>query len=516
MKIRGLVFLPMLVFTLTYLLTCLLGAIALLVNLQPFVDLFEYFSGTRPAPLAGDALTVTLVLLFVAPLVMWVGYVIVVLRLGHRMRSRLEPSHPSLPLIVPYAVFGVCATVAIISLIRASSIGSLGAWFDFTAWINARWRTFGVLSFFEFVNIYMFVPFSAAWIALEVSGPGAKRFVLRWAPALIAVALAIPLFQKKAAVVSLIIIACAYVLQAALGGRRLQRVILVGAVTLFTLYFAMVVVPTFNVARGAETLIAQRQPASSPPATSPPATSPPATSPPATSPPAASPPAASPPAASPPAASPTQVAVPKTGQVGSISSLGTSTTQTVVVVVYAFLAPITRTSAPALYYAIIFPKVHPYFGLDLGQDIVCSRKIGCHGLRMPDDNIVVWDYMNPTVNGGTVAAPFQFVLYSQVGVAGAVIGSLVVGALLAIAWLWVLRQRGDKVAGPLWATLIILFAIYLAIDSLRNSTTVSYGLIWPAILVAGITVLRLKGQFSTKPTPDAALREQLGSEVPQL
>jgi hypothetical protein len=42
--------------------------------------------------------------------------------------------------------------------------------------------------------------------------------------------------------------------------------------------------------------------------------------------------------------------------------------------------------------------------------------------------------------------------------------------------------------------------IYSAIDSFRNSTFVSYGLIWPSILVAAITVLRLKGQFSTKLT----------------
>ncbi len=474
MRGRGLILLPMLVFTLTYLLTCLLGAIALLVNLQPFVDLFEYFSGTRRAPLVGHELTVTLALLFVAPLVMWVGYVLVVLIVNPRMRPRLQPSVPSVPLALPYVVFGVFAAVAIVSLIRASSISSLGAWFDFTAWINARWRTFGVLSFFEFVNIYMFVPFSAAWIALEVSGPGARRFVLRWAPALIAVALAIPLFQKKAALVSLIIISCAYVLQAALNGRRLQRVTVVGGVTLLTLYFAMVVVPTFNVARGAETLIAQRQPAASP------------------------------------------TAGPKTGPVGSISSLGTSTTQTLVVVVYAFLAPITRTSAPALYYAIIFPRFHPYFGLDLGQDVVCSRKIGCHGLRMPDDNIVVWDYMNPTVHGGTIAVPFQFVLYSQVGVAGAVIGSLAVGGLLAIAWLWVLRRRGDDVSSSLWATLVIVLAIYLAIDSLRNSILVRYGLLRPSILVAAITALRVKGHLPSSVTWRSSIAKRMGPEAPPL
>lgn len=179
-------------------------------------------------------------------------------------------------------------------------------------------------------------------------------------------------------------------LQAALRGKHLQRMMLVAGVMLFILYLAMVVIPTFNFARGDQTLIAQRQSAASPPA--------------------ASAPAASPPATSPTTASPTAVAVSKPGPGGSISSLGASTTQTVVVVVYAFLAPITRTSAPALYYAIIsLSSIRTWTWS--WPDIVCSRKIGCHGLRMPDDNIVVWVYMNPTVHGGTVAVPFQFVLY---------------------------------------------------------------------------------------------------------
>jgi len=485
---RGLLLLPMLVFSVTYALTCLLGAIALLLNLQPFVDLFEYFSGTRRAPLAGDALIVTLVLLFGAPIAMWAGYVLVVSIVGPRVRSRPEPPRASLPLWLPYAVFGMCAAIAIASLARASSFGSLGAWFNFAAWVNARWRTFEVLSFFEFVNIYMFLPFTAAWVVLEVSGPGAKRFALRWIPAVSAVALAIPLFQKKAAAVSLIIIASAYMLQTVFRGKRLRRVILVGAVALFAMYSAMVVIPTFNVARGAQEQIAQRQP----------------------------PPTA---AATPPtgvATPPTGPGTSPTGGERSISALAQATTQVGVVTVYAFLAPITRTSAPAMYYAIIFPNVHPYFGLDLGQDILCSPRIGCHGLRMPDDNIIVWDYMNPTVHGGTVAAPFQFVLYSQVGVAGAVIGSLAVGALLAIVWLWVLRHRGDDVSSPLWATLVIVFAIYLAIDSLRNSTLVSYGLIWPVLGVAVITILRLKRELSAEQKPGYGLVGRARSDTPWM
>src|SRR5260370_16768627 len=132
MRGRGLILLPMLVFTLTYLLTCLLCAIARLVILHPFVDLFEYLSGTRRAPLVGHELTVTLALLFVAPLVMWVGYVLVVLIVNPRMRPRLQPSVPSVPLALPYFVFGVFAAVAIFSLITPSSIPSLSPCFSFT------------------------------------------------------------------------------------------------------------------------------------------------------------------------------------------------------------------------------------------------------------------------------------------------------------------------------------------------------------------------------------------------
>lgn len=427
---RGLVLLPMLVFTITYVLTCLIGAVALLLNVQPFVDLFENFSGTRRPPLAGESLTIALVLLFGAPIAMWVGYVLVHLILSPGVQPRPEQPHPPLPLWLPYAVFGVCAAVGVASIVRASSISSLGAWFDFSAWVNARWRTFGALSFFEFVNIYMLVPLTAAWVALEVSGPGAKRRILRWAPAVIAVCLAIPLFQKKAAVVSIIIIGSAYLMQAVLRGKHVRRRILIGAGAVMGLYFAMVVVPTFTVAWNLR---------------------------------------------------------------------NQATTEVGIVATYALLAPITRTSAPALYYPIIFPSTHSYYGLDLGQDIVCSPRIGCHGLRMPNDNIVVWDYMNPTFHGGAVAAPFQFVLYAQVGLAGALIGSLVLGTLLAIAWLWVLRRRGDDVSSPLWATLVIVFAIYVAIDSLRNSTLVSYGLLWPSLLVAVISALSFWSRSFSRP-----------------
>ena len=412
----------MTVFSITYLLTCLLGAIALLVNLQPFVGLFEQISGTRAAPLTGKNLIVALVLLFGAPIAMWIGYLLIQVALGAEVQSRPERYQSSHSLLLPYAAFGVCAAIGMASIVRASSLSSLDAWLNFSTWVNARWRLFGTLSFFEFVNIYMIVPFTAAWVALETSGSGAKQVILRWAPAVIAVGLAIPLFQKKAAIVSIIVIGCAYLMRSVFRGQHVERRVFIGAGALLGLYFAMVVVPTFSAAW---------------------------------------------------------------------SLRNEASTEVGVVAAYALLAPITRTSAPALYYPLTFPAKHPYYGLDLGQDVLCSPKIGCHGLRMPDDNTVVWNNMNPSFHGGAVAAPFQFVLYAQVGLAGALVGSLVVGTLLAIAWLGVLRHHGNHVSRPLWATIVIVFAAYLAIDSLRNSTLVSYGVVWPSLLIAAISAIHL-------------------------
>ncbi len=111
---------------------------------------------------------------------------------------------------------------------------------------------------------------------------------------------------------------------------------------------------------------------------------------------------------------------------------------------------------------------------------------------MPDDNIVVWNAMNPTEPGGNVAAPYQFPLYSQIGLAGSLIGNLVVGLLLGLLWrVAVSRIRGREAASTFGA-LVVLLAIYLAIDSVRNSILVSYGVIW-GIGALGLMVIASSG-----------------------
>jgi uncharacterized YccA/Bax inhibitor family protein len=108
---------------------------------------------------------------------------------------------------------------------------------------------------------------------------------------------------------------------------------------------------------------------------------------------------------------------------------------------------------------------------------------------MPDDNIVVWRYLNPNLPGGTEMVPYQFVLFSQISTAGAVAASLIVGALLALVWFGSQARLVPRPWNGLLGALILLLAAYLGIDSLRNSLIVSYGVVWGAVFVGAVAGL---------------------------
>ena len=131
---------------------------------------------------------------------------------------------------------------------------------------------------------------------------------------------------------------------------------------------------------------------------------------------------------------------------------------------------------------------------------------------MPNDNHVVWDHLNPKLPGGSVAAPFQFVLYSQVGLVGALLGSSIIGLLLGLSWRAVEMGVPDAVWRSLLGTMILLFSIYLAIDSVRNSLIVSYGVLWGVAFILamyGVTTVARRIAAQTKSSSHSNLRENL-------
>jgi hypothetical protein len=467
--------LPLLVFLAVYVLSCLLGALLILGDYRPFVRLFQYFSGTKPPTLQDGELAANLWLLFAAPVALALGYVATVAVVRRRRPTFADPdAAPAvrLPASLPHALFYVLAALGTISLARAGAFDRIGSWLDYNAWIDARATNFSEISFVEFVNLYTLIPVSAALVILTTRGRSVPSQIMRWLPLLIAVGVSLMLFQKKAALATVLIAAFAWVIELIPRRARAARIVIAtSTVAVAALYLTVAVVPVYSNTQQAVTTAketAEQHPDSPPPVI-------------------------------PNRPSPT-VTHAERRQLERDIGLHT---RRGAIVLYSIISPLTRSSAPALYYPVIFPRAHPYYRVDVGLDILGSG-------RMPDDNIVVWNYLNPNLAGGTVMVPYQFVLYSQLGTAGAVAASVLVGILLALMWLGSQSLRIPRPWAPLLGALVLLFAAYIGIDSMRNSITVSYGVLWGGVFVAVL------GGLVRLPDTIAVIRRPRARSLPPL
>jgi hypothetical protein len=444
-------FTPLLSFAAVYLVTCVAGACVVLVHDHAFAVLFEYFSGTPVPRLAGHRETEAIVVL-AAPLLMIPSYVAGLFVAGRIRALRVAPGTREAPAVaswLPYALFAATAVVALVALGRAGSFGTLHTWTNYGSWVDSRQRLFARIGFFSFVDIYTLVPLTAAWCA--IAPPPRGRFPLAWRAAAPVVALGISLllFQKKAPVVTLIVVAAAFLL--AMSRRRPRHVglgVAGAAVAVAVVYFALVVAPVYS---STSQTVSQAMAAATP--------APGGTT-------------------RHPARPQTSPQLKKLG--AELQKLNLSRREALVV--YSLFSPITRSSVPALYYPLVFPRVHGWFHLDLGLDILGYG-------TMPNDNVVVWNAINPTIPG-TVMVPYNFVLFSQGGVLPALLGSLVIGFALGLVWAAVIAGRLRRPWRELVGALVVLFAIYIAIDSLRDSLTVSYGLVWGFLFLGLIALAR--------------------------
>ncbi len=468
-------FVPAIVFSTVYVITCLVGAVFLLLDLRPIVSLYEHFSGTHAPRLDPDQFRTVLILLVATPVLFWVGSAAASRVGGRPFARRLESRLSNLRLehspFVPVSAFVVSAGLAFVSLARSGGLSDLSAWLSYQAWIDARWHIFQQLSFFEFVNIYTLTPLTAAWVLLALQS---RSLIIRILPTLVSVALALALYQKKAALVVLVIVFGAWLIDAARERPRRAAQGLAAAVAVGTvLYLVMVVVPTGNAAVEVARSQQRDRPVLITPAPSV-----------ATVAPNSVPSSAGPQRSA--------LATPTLAPPGDIEV--TQLDPVTAAILYSVVGTLMRTSEPALYYPVVYPGLHSFYPLDLGQDIVCSPRLGCRNQGMPDDNLVVWDYMNPQFHGGSVTAPFQFALYAQGGLVPAMAGALVLGFLLGLAW------RAAMILPRIWAglsgALVIILAVNLALDSARNSVVVTYGAMWGAIflILCAVAVHTFSGQ----------------------
>jgi len=491
---------PLIVFMGMYVFSCYIGVLLLLTSGR-----FWAWTNLLSAPQLGSldrrTLTTLLVLLHGGPVLFWLGYEAGLL-LWRRCRRRypvfeaLEPRNLLRPVAALY--LGTIAA-AVISLARADAFSNLTAWTDYFTYVRVRFHLFSVLSHFEFVNIYTWLPLASALVLIlrrrwwyQVGVFGILGF------------LELSLFQKRPFLTGIVMIC------AALGaywflGRAPRRPIKLrlwfpAAVALCAglylvnaaLMLRLVLSPSTQ-ALALEKEKDELEVAAAPmPSGSVPGTD-------------------------------------KEG--GSAGTIGTSATFQVAgkelpalvsfdrhavpprtgqaVALYVFFAPLTRTSVPAIAYAEAFPDRIPYYHLDLALDIL---GIG----RMPDDNRVVSRLIWPGQKGASaVAVPFHFALFSQGGIGIALLGALLAGAAIGVMWYALSAANQLSISGSLAASLVLILAWMISTDSLRNALLASYGVLWGAVPVVLIWALehlknsRLRLAVSRDATPgrNAPVRE---------
>jgi hypothetical protein len=458
----GFKYAPIWLYTIIYLFTCLFGALLLLSGYRPFNVLYEYFTGTTAPFLNEHQLLLNLLLLFLAPILMWIGFMLAMKLPVHtmlvkRLKNRLHLiDHPTLPWL-KQVIFYVLTLIALIQIAQTGSFTRLASWSDYGSWVVARWYVFSKIGFWGFANIYLFVPISAAWILISWQSKNTAGKIIRYLPAAIAIFIGLIIFQKKSVVITLIIFISTWTLFLLFSKQKhilIRRIVLGGAIVTTFAYFVLVVAPIYSQAsRTVNEAVAELE----------------------------------------------KVAKDRKLEFSKYTETQKKGTETQkeklirlsheinfknrsqAILLYAMMAPLTRTSAPALYYPVVFPEKHNFYGLDIGQDILGFGS-------MPDDFKVIWHHMNPDIPGAA-GAPFQFNLFCQVGCLSALIGSLIIGLMLGIFWNIVLSRVFPAVWSSLIGGMILVLAVYLAIDSVRNSVLVSYGVLWGIIFIVALFIL---------------------------
>lgn len=460
--IRAIERLPLLVFGMMYTVSCYLGVMLLLLSTD-FWAWTNYFTGVRLPSLTLGNLVTLLILLYGGPILVWGGYELgCTLSKHHWKREETETTHrEERATKLAMGLYFISVGFAVWSLVRGGAFSRLADWTDYNFYVLSRWHLFSTLTFIEYVNLYTWLPLLSTYLILSkrkwwVIGPLVGVLSL----------LQVSLFVKKALLTSILLICAAWWAYLYLGKapRKLvqSRVwlysVLTGGSALCVIYGTLTLILVYSdFSRPFEGRPVEE--------------------------------------------------VEKTEAQSWESFIVTFDREVVpflkgkAVALYTLFSPLTRTSVPAIAYSALFPDRIPFYHIDLGMDII---EVG----RMPDDNLVVFNILWPEQKGGSVQAPFHFVLYSQGGLGVALCGSFLVGILLAVIWLRVVAPERLTIEGSLFASLILVFAWFLSIDSLRNSLLVSYGVLWGALLVLALRLLKYR---ETHEYPVPPLRREGGA-----
>lgn len=450
---------PIVAFLVIYVISNVFGALVLLNKLQPFYSVFVYHSGiSLPVMLSDDQRITYWLVALGSPLIMSMTFLAVFLRFKKDSvaddtdKRGYDPTFRTV-----FTLFLILSALGTYSIHRGGGFEALGWWGNYADLVEARWRLYANLSFFEFVNLYQFIPVTATVALLVGIKCRGRARVIGIVCAVAGVCVGIAIFQKKIVMTSMILTIAACVLYSYFVDPqkvgRLIGFIIASLLGLLAAFFMSAIIPILsnqksvvgnsaNSTQEVDFVENWREIAAQTSVT------------------------------------PDDLSQ---EQLMAEASDAAAWNPNINVPLFVAINNLTmRTSVPSVYYVAVFPDLHPYFPVDLGQDILGFG-------TMPNDNFIIWNQMYPDMPG-IVAAPFNFVLYSQGGLTVTYCMSAIMGMIIGFAWALVLRSRTTIALRATLGSVIVVGTIHLALDALRNTIIVSYGFGWALILLVVLLI----------------------------
>ena len=440
------IYFSLFMYLLVYTGTCLFGALAFLLDKNFFKELYTYFSGTLlPSSYTVAQLELIFFLLIVPPVCFVVsGFLggaawFKTTRVTNidKFFSKFPTSNlPNKLLVRGFGFLSIL--IGLISFYRGGALSNFLSWLSYDDWLLSRWTLFHKLTFLEFVNIYSIVPVCCVLLFfLEDTGSSASRnrkwrYFLLFIPFLFSLLL----FQKKMFVINFIFISSVFYFKSAISftvtvKKFIQMFLLISLLFSLIAFLPTILSKNNNEIKRNLKSIELREKFFG------------------------------------------KDILPLTEYILDNEILNKST--------YLIMTPLTRTSSAAIYYSLVFPTKHQFYGFNLPFDGITQ-----------DDNYVVWNEMNPNFQGGTAMAPAQFVVYSQIGRYGALCFLSLIGFFIFYFYGIFSRFFAGSVYDYVVSALLVVFHINLAMDSFKNSFIVSYGVFWPLLFVffiVGLSIL---------------------------
>lgn len=425
--------LPVWMYLISHFLFCTLGAL-LLLDIDQVGWVYEYFSGVKLPYLNDEELYILYGLLILSPIIFTTTGVSAKVFV-EKWSNDLSISHNlNFKLLVIFHLFSL--VVSFYSLYKCDAWGGIAAWFNHEEWIAMRWHLFKELSFFEFVNLYTFLPISIAMLSLNV-----RSYIFRTALMLGGLFLTIFLYQKKQFFVFLILVILPMILN------KLSKIKLSWVLgMLFSCLLVFIVVATIPAIdlsnkdgdlsnKDGIELVKKSD----------------------------------------------CMAQKLDGPFTSISRdelycfIGLKLHPVKRHFLFLANALLFRTSPVSIFYISEYPKNLSYSGVNLPFDNFS-----------PNDNREIWKKMWPNTPGGSVMAPFQFSLFSQVGYVGSFIFLIFYGWIIFFTYFFLHKILPVGIR-PIWISIHVLLMINLSMDSFLNSYLSSYGMIWAQAFILFIS-----------------------------